>query len=217
MTHPHPGHLFAALAAACFPAIPSSVPPSRCLGVRPQRKILSTANLPGQIAGGRLWGRSLDRRDARACGRGIDARQFTWLTVRMYSSEEADLLDVYYQSPDKRWCLGGKFPVAKGWATYRLDLAKNRWRETATGDESRQWGGPSRRVSTLRIDPGNQAGRWVAIDSVRLETAEPGLEEGVTLEPQGVARLAGLVVPKTVSAGAAIEVAAELTFPPPQA
>ena len=106
----------------------------------------------------------------------IDARRFTWLTVRLYSSEKADLLDIYYQSPDERWCLGGKFPILKGWATYCLDLTQNHWRETATGDVSKQWGGPSKRVSSLRIDPGNQADRWVAVDYVRLQTAAPGLQ-----------------------------------------
>ncbi|NLS92378.1 MAG: hypothetical protein GXX96_09465 [Planctomycetaceae bacterium] len=217
MTHPHPGHIFAALTSACFLALTSSVPAESFVWeFDHEREILSTANLPGQNAGGRLWGRSAwdPYVTLRVPADGIDARQFTWLTVHMYSSEEADQLDVYYQSPDKRWCLGGKFPIAKGWATYRLDLVKNRWRETATGDESRQWGGPSRRVSTLRIDPGNQAGRWVAIDSVRLETAESGLAEGVTIEAQGVARVAGLVLPKTVSAGETIEVAAELEVAP---
>lgn len=185
-----------------------------------QREILGTANLrPGDIAQGHLSGQTAwdPYVTLRVPTEGIDARRFTWLTVRLYSSEKADLLDVYYQSPDKRWCLGGKFPVAKGWATYRFDLAKIRWRETATGDVSKQWGGPSKRVGTLRLDPGNQADRWVAIDYVRLETPRPELQEGVTVEPQAKGRLAALRVPVTIQAGAALDVSAaiDVTTPAP--
>ena len=128
----------------------------------------------------------------------IDARKFTWLTIHMYSSDKADQLAIYYQSPDfpqsdhpkNHACMGGKFPIVKGWATYRLDLTKNNWSMTQTGEESKQWGGPSGRVSSLRIDPGNQANRWLAIDYVKLQTAEAGLQEGVTADPRGVARAA---------------------------
>ncbi len=69
-------------------------------------------------------------------------------------------------------------------------------------------------MRSLRIDPGNQANRWVAIDSVRLETPRPDLQEGVTVEPQGTARLAALRVPAAVQAGATIEAAAELDVTP---
>jgi len=182
-----------------------------------RREIGGTANLlPGQIAHGHLSGQAAWDPYVwlRVPTEGIDARRFTWLTVRLYSSDKADVLDVYYESPDGRWCLGGKFPIAKGWATYRMDLTKNAWRETRTGDESRQWGGPSRRVRSLRIDPGNQANRWIAVDYVRLETPGPGLQEGVTVEPQGTARLAALRVPAAVQAGATIEAAAELDVTP---
>lgn len=176
------------------------------------RELTNKVNLePGQVIGGRVAGETAwdPYVSLHVPVEGLDAAKFTWLTVRLYSSEKADLLDVYYQSPDKRWCLGGKFPVAKGWAIYRMDLTKNRWRETTTGDASRQWGGPSKRVGSLRIDPGNQAGRWVAIDYVKLETAEPGLTEGVTVEPQGTAKLVGINVPSSVEAGRPIAVSAE--------
>ncbi len=156
----------------------------------------------GQVAGQVTWDPYVS---LRLPPEGIDARQLTWLTVRLYSSAPADVLDVYYQSPDGRWCLGGKLPIAQGWATYRLDLSRNSWRETRTGDDSRQWGGPSKRVASLRIDPGNQAGRWVAIDYVRLH-AEPAVEEGVTIEPRGRGRIAEMKVPSTIEAGSVLEV-----------
>ncbi len=139
----------------------------------------------------------------------IDAAKFTWLTVRLYSSEKADVLDVYYESPDGHWCLGGKLPIEKGWATYRLDLTKNPWRETRSGDVSKQWGGPSKRVSSLRIDPGNQADRWVALDYVKLEPAGPGFQEGVTPEPRGTGRGRTIHVPRGVRAGDRLSVSAE--------
>jgi hypothetical protein len=167
---------------------------------------------PGRLKDGRLAGETAwdPYVSLNVSPEGIDAAKFTWLTVRLYSSEKADLLDIYYESPDKRWCLGGKLPIVKGWATYRLDLTKNHWRETRTGDVSKQWGGPSKRVSSLRIDPGNQAGRWVALDYVKLQTAEPDLEEGVTVEPRGTAQLAAINAPGTVEAGNELSVSVEL-------
>ncbi len=187
-------------------------------------EILGTTNLePGTVDGGRLSGWSAwdPYFSVRVPPEGIDAEKIRWLTVRIYSSAEADLLDVYYQSPDKCWCLGGKFPIRKGWATYRMDLTKNRWRETTAGEGARQWGGPGKRVSSFRIDPGNQAGRWIMIDYVRLEPAMPGSDrgpvfvEGVTEEPRGTARIKRLESPGTVEAGETVRVSAafETTAP----
>lgn len=177
------------------------------------RCVTATANIePGRVIGGCLAGEAAwdPHVSLRIPGNVIDASKFTWLTVRLYSSDKADVLDVYYESPDGRWCLGGKLPIQKGWATYRLDLTKNHWRETRSGDVSKQWGGPSKRVKSLRIDPGNQAERWIALDYVKLQTAEPGLQEGITSEPRGTAQLRGIRVPKTVRAGERLTVSAEL-------
>jgi hypothetical protein len=181
------------------------------------RQVVGMANLvSGQVAQGHVSGQSAwdPYVSLRVPTEGIDARRFTWLTVRLYSSAPADLLDVYYQSADNRWCLGGKLKIVKGWAIYRMDLTKNRWRETTAGDAARQWGGPSHRVSSLRIDPGNEAGRWVAIDFVRLETPSPELREGVTVEPQGTARLITLRVPSAIQAGATLEATVQLDVQP---
>ena len=123
----------------------------------------------------------------------------------MYSSAEADVLDVYYGSPDGGWCLGGKLPIRKGWATYRLDLSQNSWRETTAGEVAKQWGGPGRRVNAFRIDPGNQAERWIMVDRVRIEPPRPDFVEGVTVEPQGTATLAALRAPESVEAGETLE------------
>lgn len=177
------------------------------------RSVSATANIePGRVIGGYLAGETAwdPYVSLRIPGGVIDASKFTWLTVRLYSSDKADVLDVYYESPDGRWCLGGKLPIEKGWATYRLDLTKNHWRETRSGDVSRQWGGPSQRVKSLRIDPGNQADRWIALDYARLEAAAPGLQEGVTPEPRGTAQVRSLRVPQTVRAGERLTVSAEL-------
>ncbi len=212
-----------ALAALLLGAVPGLKP--LCLSadeiVWPMdnpREITGKTQLePGLIAGGRLSGQTAwdPYVSLRVPSEGIDAQRFTLLTVRLYSSEKADLLDIYYQSPDQRWCLGGKLPIAAGWATYRVDLTKNRWRETRSGDESRQWGGPSRRVASLRIDPGNQAGRWIAIDEVKLETARPDFQEGVTAEPRGSARVTSAVAAPSAAAGSELSVSLELDVEPP--
>ena len=181
-------------------------------------EVVGSANLEsacvtnGALAGATAW----DPHFSLRCPKdGLDAAQLTWLTVRMFSSADADLLDVYYGSPDGLWCLGGKQPVRKGWATYRLDLSKNSWRETTAGEAAKRWGGASGRVSALRLDPGNQAGRWVAIDRVRLEPAQPGLVEGVVAEPRGRASLRALRAPKAVEEGGRLEVSAtfDVTVP----
>lgn len=141
---------------------------------------------------------------------GIDATAYTWLTVRLYSSEQADVLDIYYESPDGKWCLGGKLPIVQGWATYRMDLTQNAWRETRSGADSRQWGGPSKRVSTLRIDPGNQANRWIALDYVKLQSAAEECVEGVTAEPRTKGRIVAVEVPTAVSGGELLKASARL-------
>jgi len=180
-------------------------------------EVLGTANLePGNIEMGRLGGWSTwdPYVSLRVPGGGIDADRLRWLTVRLYSSAAADLLDVYYKSPDGNWCLGGRFPIRKGWAIYRMDLTKNLWRETSLGADARQWGGPTKRVESFRIDPGNQEGRWIMVDYVKLEPAmsEPGrpmLGEGVIVEPHGTARIVTLECGKDVEAGDPIKVSAE--------
>ena len=177
------------------------------------RTVTDKANIePGRVVGGCLAGQvAWDPHVSLAVPGVIDAAKFTWLTVRLYSSEKADVLDIYYESPDGRWCLGGKMPIEKGWATYRLDLTKNHWRETRSGDVSKQWGGPSKKVKSLRIDPGNQADRWVALDYAKLQAAEPGLQEGVTPEPRGTVQLRAIHVPRSVRAGERMTVSAEFT------
>lgn len=181
-------------------------------------EVIGTVNIEyGRVANGVLAGSTAwdPHFSLRVPKEGFDARRLTWLTVRMYSSADADLLDVYYGSPDGRWCLGGKLNVRKGWATYRLDLNKNHWRETTAGDAAKQWGGPGKRVNAFRLDPGNQAERWIMIDRVRIEPAQSGFVEGVTAEPQGNAKLKTLRVPKTVEAGGTLSVTAEFEMSSP--
>ncbi len=169
---------------------------------------LGAANMePASRSDGMLQGRTAwdPHFTLRVAPEGIDANRLKWLTVRMYSSGEADVLDVYYESPDGRWCLGGKLPIAKGWATYRMDLTRNSWRETRADEASRQWGGPSKRVRTLRLDPGNQADRWIAIDYVRLAAEKPGDTEGVQREPRGRVSMRLENVPASVEAGGTLK------------
>lgn len=168
------------------------------------RDVVETVNMePASRADGMLQGQTTwdPHFTVRLAPEGIDASRLQWLTVRMYSSGEADVLDVYYESPDGRWCLGGKLPIAKGWATYRMDLSKNSWRETRADESSRQWGGPSKRVRTLRLDPGNQADRWIAIDYVRLAAEKAGDTEGVQRDPRGRGSMRLENVPASVEAG----------------
>ncbi|MCX6898368.1 MAG: beta-galactosidase [Verrucomicrobia bacterium] len=175
-------------------------------------EVISTVNIEyGRVANSVLAGSTAwdPHFSLRVSKEGFDARQLTWLTVRMYSSADADLLDVYYGSPDGHWCLGGKLRIRKGWATYRFDLSKNNWRETTAGDAAKQWGGPSKRVTSFRLDPGNQAERWIMIDRVCIEPAQPVFVEGVTVEPQGTAKLKMLRAPKTIEAGGTLSVTAE--------
>lgn len=141
---------------------------------------------------------------------GISAQEFTWLETRLYSSAPADLLDIYYHNAEGYWCLGGKFPIAQGWAVYRVDLTKNVWRETRTGEASRRWGGPSGRVVGFRLDPGNEANRWIIVDYVKLMPPPEGAPEGVTPEPQGVLRGLKIQAPPRGQAGRPLAVAVEL-------
>lgn len=182
-------------------------------------EVIGTVNLEyGRVANGVLAGMSAwdPHFSLRLSKEGFDAGALTWLTVRMYSSAGADVLDVYYGSPDGRWCLGGKLPIRKGWATYRMDLTKIPWRETTTGESSKQWGGPAKRVNSFRLDPGNQVDRWIMIDRVSFDSAQPGWVEGCTVEPLGTAKLIAVHAPSAVEAGAELNVAAELEISAPE-
>ena len=115
---------------------------------------------------------------------GLDVSALPYLTVRLYSSADADVLDVYYKCGDGLWGLGRTLPVKRGWAVYRFDLRKAGWTEPGMADAACQWGGVSKRIVSFRLDPGNQDGRWMALDSVEL-SAQPTGPDGLTQEPRG--------------------------------
>ncbi|MGQ9732596.1 MAG: hypothetical protein ACUVX8_15160 [Candidatus Zipacnadales bacterium] len=142
---------------------------------------------------------------------GIKAADFRTLQMRLYSSAPADLLDVYYKTAAGYWCLGGALPVKAGWCVYTLDLETNGWRETPW-PEARRWGGPDGQIVSLRIDPGNQEDRWIAIDWLRLS----GEKSATTVEEEP--RLEGaqmtLEAPTSVLAGEVVTATATLHLPP---
>lgn len=184
-----------------------------------QSEVVSATNMsPGRVSGGRLVGISVwDPHFTVTLPKGgISATELTWLETRLYSSEPADLLDIYYRSADGKWCLGGKLPVAKGWAVYRVDLTQNTWRETGTGPDSRQWGGPSKQVSSFRLDPGNEAGRTILVDYLKLTAKPAGAVEGVTVEPMGKAMLRNLTAPAQAQAGGTLTVSANFDVQLPE-
>lgn len=161
--------------------------------------VVTTANLAGaQVTGGQLLGRS--QWDPyvylRVPEDGLEVSSTPYLTVRLYSSAEADVLDVYYRCSDGIWGLGATLPIRRGWATYRADLREATWHESSSPQEGRQWGGRTGRIVSFRIDPGNEADRWVVVDRVQL-SSEPTGALGIVMEPRGTAvnqRIAGPVL-----------------------
>ena len=146
---------------------------------------------------------------------GIDGKSLTRLTLRLYSSTSADHIAVYYKCDDERWALGTSHPVVQGLAEYRIDLMQLQYHGDVSPQEgSRQWGGTSGRITTFRIDPGNQARRWIAIDEVRLEpiNKEP-FEPGVTRLSTEGGRLAAVTVLASVDAGDEIRVRVTAELP----
>lgn len=146
---------------------------------------------------------------------GIDGKSLTRLTLRLYSSTPADHIAVYYKSDDGRWALGKSHAVVQGLAEYRIDLTQLQYHgDVSPLEGSRQWGGTSGRITTFRIDPGNQAGRWIAIDEVRLEphTDEPFVP-GVTPLSTEAGRLTAVTAPDSVDAGEAIRVRVTAELP----
>ncbi|MCD6352285.1 MAG: beta-galactosidase, partial [Armatimonadetes bacterium] len=130
---------------------------------------------------------------------GIKAADYRGLQVRLFSSAPADVLDIYYKSAAGYWCLGGSLPIKAGWAVYSVDLEKNHWRETTQGDIARHWGGKDGQVISLRLDPGNEADRWIMVDWVRL-TAQP-LPTEVKPEPRATIEVVGVQAPQRLTAG----------------
>ena len=146
---------------------------------------------------------------------GIDGKSLTRLTLHLYSSAPADHIAVYYKCDDGRWALGRSHAVVQGLAEYRIDLTQLVYHgDVSPLKGSRQWGGSSGRITVFRIDPGNQAGRWIAIDEVRLEpSGERPFEPGVTLLSSEGGRLTAVTVPQSVSAGDAIRVRVSAELP----
>lgn len=64
---------------------------------------------------------------------------------------------------------------------------------------ARRWGGPSARVASFRIDPGNQEEQWVMVDWVELSSRR--VKTRVVAEPRLSARLAEVDVRRRVQAG----------------
>ena len=133
----------------------------------------------------------------------VDVSALPYLTVRMYSSADADLLDVYHKAADGNWGLGGELPVKAGWAVYRVDMRRANWHE-GTG-AGKKWGGPTGKIMSFRIDPGNQGDRLVAVDQIAL-TAEPTGPLGIEQEPGGTLEGLRVDAPAAVDAGDAIGV-----------
>ena len=176
-------------------------------------EVISPTNLVGaKLSDGRL--RGLSRWDPffylRLPEAGIDAAEYRTLQVRLYSSSPADLLDLYYKTAAGFWCLGGSLPIKAGWGLYTVDLVANPWRETDF-PEARKWGGPDGRVISLRLDPGNEAGRWIVVDWVRL-TSE-ALPTTFEPEPTLTGAEASVQAPATVPAGQTVEVVLSLDLP----
>ncbi len=139
---------------------------------------------------------------------GFDAKVYTRLTVRLYSSSPADQLGIYYGADDGRWGLGhSAHRLQAGWAEYRVDLSKLNYRENSGGDLTERWGGATQRVTRLRLDPGNEGQRWLAMALVRLEPADDRpFEVGVTPLPAGRGALVKVEAPASVQAGQPIDV-----------
>ncbi len=171
-------------------------------------QVVTTRNLDAaQVAGGQLAGQSAWDPSVylRLPEEGLDVSALPYLTARIYSSAPADVLDVYYKCPDGRWGLGRTEPVKRGWAVYRADLRQAGWTESGMREDARQWGGVSKRIVSFRLDPGNEADRWIVIDRVALTTKPTG-ELGVHLEPRGRATRLSLECPRRSMAGQPIPV-----------
>jgi len=186
-------------------------------GMEAWEEVSRTANLEGvQMADGRLSGQSVwdPYVYLRLPKDGLDVSRLPHLTVRLYSSAPADVLDVYYADGDGRWGLGGTLPIQRGWVVYRADLRQATWHESSPQADARQWGGPSGRITSFRLDPGNQAGRWIVLDRVEL-SAEPSGPLGASPEARGQLRQARLTCAPAVQAGEPIRatLAADVQVP----
>ena len=130
---------------------------------------------------------------------GFDAKVLHYLEVRLYSSAPADLLDIYYKATNGEWGLMGKFPIQRGWATYRMDMNTFSAHESSGSPPSESWGGAEKRIISFRLDPGNEGDRWVLLSHVRL-TDQP-VPEGIAEEPLGKMAAPSIQAPRQAQAG----------------
>jgi hypothetical protein len=104
----------------------------------------------------------------------INAKQYRYLSVQLYSSEPANNLAIYYKSPNGNWGLASTpFPVEKGWHQYVVDMeTQAQWAKSADAAATPVWGGTEKLIDKLRLDPGDDKGREIKIREVVL-SAKP--------------------------------------------
>jgi hypothetical protein len=104
----------------------------------------------------------------------INAKVYRYLSVQLYSSEPANNLAVYYQSPKGNWGLGSTpLPVQKGWHQYNVDMETQPvWAKSADAAATPVWGGTEKLINKLRLDPGDEKGREIRVREVVL-SAKP--------------------------------------------
>lgn len=105
---------------------------------------------------------------------GISSKDFSFLRARIFSSEKADSVNIYYQSPNGDWSTAGTgIPIVKGWGIYTVDLKNADWKNgDSNSPEAKKWGGREGKISIFRLDPGNEADRTVKIDWVQMDDKE---------------------------------------------
>ncbi len=124
--------------------------------------------------------------------RGNIAARYSELLMELDSSE-ATRMQLYFYASDSLTEIYGseKVPVAAGRQTLRLSLDQLRWRAIPSGAPA-QWGGVTRAVSLLRVDPADRAGIHMRIQRIELSARAPLQQHGkaITLENLSQAQVA---------------------------
>jgi len=122
-------------------------------------------------------------------GRPLDAARCSALTIRAWMSESDDDWGFVYTGRQGEWALATGPRTVSGWALYKVDLHALDWGPGGQfgGPGSQKWGGTSRLVTSLRLDPGNRPNRTILIDYVALGPCTPQWQPGVIRESTGLA------------------------------
>lgn len=120
-------------------------------------------------------------------GKIFDAAKYNILEFKVYASAPGKMI-LYYIAPGGEMAsMDAAIEISAGWNEYEIEFNEQKFgkgyhSKASEGKKYQEWGGGSRKVSGLRLDPWFKKGTTVKFDYIKLITDEP--EDSVKKKPR---------------------------------